>query len=197
MDTINLSSNLNESNDNDNQKYDEEINTILNAIICGFMSIDTLKNVDSEISVAIGNFFAEKEQYDKMEKCYLFASEKKNKDAYNNLAIYYTEIEDYNNMIKYLELCDNPETHFELGNYYRKTNNIEKMLFHWTKSNTSNSFTNIGIYYYTIKDDEKIIEYWIKANSKDSLLRLSKYYLEKLDLENMTKYLNMSILLNE
>lgn len=176
--------------------FNDEVNTVLNAINCNLIPFEqTLNNLDSEIVVAIGNYFAENGQYDKMEKCYLIASEKNNKDAWHNLSVYYKEIENYNDAIKYLELCDNQESHFELGNYYRKINNIEKMLYHWNKSNTSNALINLGIYYYNIKDEEQMIECWIKSNTKDSLLRLSKYYLEKMDIDKMTEYFNMSILL--
>lgn len=176
--------------------FNEEVNTIINAINSNLIPFDqTLKNVDSEIVVAIGNYFADNEQYDKMEKCYLIASEKNDKDAYYNLVVYYKEIGRYTDVIKYLELCDNPESHFELGNYYRKINNIEKMLYHWNKSNTSQALTNLGIYYYDIKNEKNMIDYWIKANTKDSLLRLSKYYLENMDIDKMTEYFNMSLYL--
>ena len=109
---------------------------------------------------------------ERMLYCYEKAIEKGNSKAMNNLGVYYYDIKDYNNMIKYfLMAIDN-------GDVY--------------------SMNNLGGYYYEIKDYENMEKYYLMAiksqNTNPMILnRLIDYYNES---NNTIKLIKLYELIN-
>jgi tetratricopeptide (TPR) repeat protein len=106
-----------------------------------------------------------------MLKYYLMAIELDNSDAMNNLANYYKEIKDYDNMLKYYIMVA-------------------------IKLNNSDALNNVASYYEEIKDYDNMKKYYLMAielNNSDAINYLGNYYKEIKDYDNMKKYLLLGI----
>lgn len=136
---------------------------------------------DDHVFVLLATSYKNQNKLDQMEKYYLMASEKGNRIAQNNLALYYYEKSRYDEAIKLWTLSDLPESLFSLGFHYRYNGrNYEQMKKYYLlaidKKNTL-AMCNLANYYKSIENNYELMKkYYLMALQTDN--KKDKSYLE-------------------